>query len=47
MTAKEFFKIEDPGNNPKYDTNPDGWLYSKEDMVIFADAYHKAKVKEL
>lgn len=48
MTAEEFFKKEDCENNIKYEVSEiENWYFGKEDMVIFAEAYHRYKIGEL
>lgn len=49
MNAIDFFKEEDPGNNYEYSSNSNdaNWLYDKNDMVMFAERYHQAKLKLL
>ena len=47
MNAIDFFKEEDPGNNDDYSKEIDNWLYDKNDMVLFAERYHQAKLKLL
>ena len=46
MTAKEFFDIEDCENNDLYDIGDiDNWHYTKEEMILFATNYYRAKLK--
>lgn len=47
MNAIDFFKEEDPGNNDEYSKDTRNWLYDKNDMVMFAERYHQAKLKLL
>ena len=47
MNAIDFFKEEDPGNNNEYSKDTNNWLYDKNDMVMFAERYHQAKLKLL
>lgn len=49
MNAIDFFKEEDPGNNYEYSSNSNdtNWLYDKNDLVMFAERYHQAKLKLL
>ena len=47
MNAIDFFKEEDPENNDNYSKEVDNWLYDKNDMVLFAERYHQAKLKVL
>lgn len=47
MNARDFFKEEDPGSNDEYSKDTRDWLYDKNDMVMFAERYHQAKLKLL
>jgi len=49
MTAEEFYNTERPDNNDDYQLTKDTeyWYFGKDEMIVFAEAYHKHKVEAI
>ena len=45
MTAEDFYKKEDCGNNIEYNKfSEDDFIFTKKEMILFAEKYHKSKM---
>jgi hypothetical protein len=48
MNAEDFYYKEKCEDSEKYDKTPiDNWWFGEHEMILFAEEYHKAKLKLL